>query len=171
MELLFWLPLECTIGRHFTEVIYFKKMALSRISVLSCIFFLFFYALLLFLKSKTNRKALIAVSAVSLLGFLDELSFGERLFELKMPLICGVKIDAAHDFFVLALKVTNDLVRSHSTYGILFLLSGIIVVTVLLFQYRVKLTKMITRNYHEPPFILALIFTVLIYSVTHAFGF
>ncbi len=39
------------------------------------------------------------LAAVCLLGFLDELSFGERLFRMRMPQLSGVKIDGAHDFF------------------------------------------------------------------------
>jgi len=34
---------------------------------------------------------------VGLLGFLDELSFGERVFRLEMPTVIGVKVDGVHD--------------------------------------------------------------------------
>jgi hypothetical protein len=52
----------------------------SLIENLSAILYLisFFTAFLFSLKIKIYRKALIVLSAVSLLGFLDELSFGER---------------------------------------------------------------------------------------------
>ncbi len=123
----------------------------------------FCMGLLFFLKSKMRRKALIVVSAVSLLGFLDELSFGERLFGLDMPLIYGVKIDAAHDFIYLACKVMLKLATTYPTYMILFLLTGIITVTVSLLKHRSKLAKIITSIYHEEPFVFVLFFTILVF--------
>jgi hypothetical protein len=137
----------------------------SLIENLSAILYLIslFMAFLFSLKITMYRKALIVLSAVSLLGFLDELSFGERFFELKMLHIYGVKIDAAHDFFYLACKVIMQLATNYSTYVILFLSSGIIIVTVLLLKHRSKLIKIVANIYREPPFILALFFTIFVF--------
>ena len=44
------------------------------------------------------RMYLWTIAAIGLLGFLDEISFGERLFGMSMPYVAGTKIDAAHDF-------------------------------------------------------------------------
>ena len=55
-------------------------------------------------KSMGHRAFLWTIVALGLLGFLDEISFGERLFGLTVPSIAGIKIDAVHDFFALAFK-------------------------------------------------------------------
>jgi glycosyltransferase involved in cell wall biosynthesis len=48
----------------------------------------------------------LAIGALGLMAFLDELSFGERLLGYEAPIVRGMKIDAAHDlldlFFGLA---------------------------------------------------------------------
>jgi hypothetical protein len=54
------------------------------------------------------RRALWVVGAVALVGFLDELSFGERMFDLKMPVIRGKKIDAVHDVVSLGFHLTRE---------------------------------------------------------------
>ncbi len=123
----------------------------------SCIGFLFF------LRSKLHCKALIIVSMVSFLGFLDELSFGERLFKLDMPRIYGVKIDAAHDFFYLAYKVIIKPAFAYSTYLILFLSIGTMFVTILLVRYRDKVTKITTNIFQNSQFTLLLFFTIFIF--------
>jgi len=125
----------------------------------------FFIGFLFSIKSKMHRKALIIVSAISLLGFLDEISFGERLFKLDMPRIYDVKIDAAHDFFDLAYRIIRRLSLSatYSTYVILFLLIGIIIVTVLLLRHKSILTKIITSTFRKPQYIMALFFTIFVF--------
>lgn len=114
--------------------------------------------------SKKNRKALIAISSVSLIGFLDELSFWERLFNLNMPYIYDEKIDGVHDFLNLAYEIIIKLTNTYSVCLILILLNGAILVTALLIKHRLKFTRFITSNYGEPPFILAFIFSVLLFS-------
>ncbi|MCD8489150.1 MAG: hypothetical protein LRZ84_21025 [Desertifilum sp.] len=60
-------------------------------------FFVGLYATLK-LPNKQRRKLYLAIPIVGLLGFLSELSFGERIFYFEAPEINGVKIDAVHDF-------------------------------------------------------------------------
>jgi hypothetical protein len=68
-------------------------------------------AILAFVIARKNhpaRRALWFIGAVALVGFLDELSFGERLFNLQMPVIRGKKIDAVHDVVSLAFRLTRE---------------------------------------------------------------
>jgi hypothetical protein len=64
----------------------------------------FVLAFVFFLKLWRIRRhaGLAAVSVVALVGFLDEISFGERLFDLSMPVVGGVKFDAVHDVIEIA---------------------------------------------------------------------
>ncbi len=64
----------------------------------------FVTALRLALSREGHRATLALVCGLALLACLDELSFGERLFELSMPTVAGTKIDGLHDFVSLAVR-------------------------------------------------------------------
>jgi hypothetical protein len=51
----------------------------------------------LFRRNK-NRLQLLLPTVLGLVGFLDELQWGERLLNLSMPIVAGNKINAVHDF-------------------------------------------------------------------------
>ena len=70
--------------------------------------FLSSLALLLDSKNINYRKALIIVMALGLLGFLDELSFGQRIFDLQVPYIFGFPLDAAHDIVAITIKLIKQ---------------------------------------------------------------
>ena len=97
-----------------------------------------------FLNGSNHRKSQILISGISLTGFLDEISFGERLFKLEMPQIYGVKIDGAHDLFFLAAKVTKELTLNHFIYVILFLLTGTVLTIFFLYINRIILLNLFT---------------------------
>lgn len=61
---------------------------------------------------------------LSLVGVLDELSFGERMFDLTMPTVAGYKVDAIHD-------VLDFLPRWYQT---LLWLTGITTVLAIVFR-------------------------------------
>lgn len=63
-------------------------------------------------RSPGERLAVAVAALLGLLGFADELSFGERLFALDMPRIRGLKIDGAHDFAEVVAKGARDLFRA-----------------------------------------------------------
>jgi len=75
---------------------------------LSAIFFFLAFLLgplfILRLRPRRMHWGLAATALVALIGFLDEISFGERLFDLSMPVWGGVKFDAVHDIVELAYK-------------------------------------------------------------------
>ena len=141
----------------------------SLVEHLSAFLFLstFFLSFLFVIKSKKNRKSLIIVSAVGLLGFLDEISFGERLFMLNMPIIGGKKIDAVHDLFELGYKGIKILTHSHAIFVYLLILIGggaIMAVTRVALKYRYKLIAIISNGYYKQTYILALFFASLVFA-------
>jgi hypothetical protein len=131
----------------------------SLIENLSALFFLLtvVIGLLFALKSEKHRKLFILVSVVGLLAFLEEISFGERIFAIDMPYLGDVKIDSLHDFFFLF-----DPSDFHAPYFFLLAGCGAIVAGIAAVKYRRKLKEIIVCIYQNPPFILALIFASIV---------
>ena len=63
-------------------------------------------------RTPTERLAVAVAAFLGLLGFGDELSFGERLLSLDMPRIRGLKIDGAHDFAEVVARGGRDAFRA-----------------------------------------------------------
>ena len=55
-----------------------------------------------------HRKLYLAVAVLGVVGFLDEMSFGERHLELDMPQVAGKKVDAIHDLVSVAISVVRS---------------------------------------------------------------
>ena len=138
----------------------------SLVENLSVFFFLSTFSLsfLFVIKSKKNRKALIILLVLGLLGFLDEISFGERLFAFNMPFIGGVKIDAVHDFFYLGWIVIKSFTHSSAIFVYLLIGGGAIMAVIVAFKYRYKLIALISNGYYKQTYILALFFASLIFG-------
>jgi hypothetical protein len=63
-------------------------------------------AFLIAYRSRRYRVLLLIASSLGLLGFLDEISFGARLFGWSMPKMAGGgEFDGAHDFVILIYRV------------------------------------------------------------------
>ena len=76
----------------------------------AALYLLSFFLALLFLKERKNhRRLLVLVAAAGLLGFLDEISFGGRIFGFSPLQMSGVPIDAIHDLFALAYRKYSPL--------------------------------------------------------------
>ena len=132
---------------------------------LSAAFFLgsCFLGLLFFMKTKFHSRKFLLLSAVGLLGFLDELSFGERIFGLSMPRISGTKIDAAHDSFYLGFQFFKNFVSSHPAYTLLLIGIGAAMLMVRgTFLHRSRLMDVISNFYRYPQYILILICVTLV---------
>jgi hypothetical protein len=113
-------------------------------------------------KSSTRRPALLAAALMGFVGCLDELSFGERLFDLQMPVIHGKKMDAVHDVFSLAFRVTKDLAGKHPVIVIPLLGAGVIVAALAAWRLKTRVVGFVTTQHREPAFRFAAIFALLI---------
>lgn len=124
----------------------------------------FFLGFILFVQNKKNRKLLGIVASVGLICFLDEVSFGERLFDLKMFQIYGTKIDAVHDFIKLGYKVMRD--HAHSYAGVIYPLLAICAIMGIIgvLKYRTELIGLISIVYSNQTYVLALFFVSLVFG-------
>lgn len=73
------------------------------------------------LRTNTQRLAYGVIPLIGLIGLLDELSFGERIFSLTMPTVEGVQIDGVHD----VASLMKETLKHH---GNLFIYAAILVV-------------------------------------------
>jgi hypothetical protein len=70
----------------------------------------FFVGLFRFFTATGRPRAYFLLPWVGLIGFLDELSFGQRHLDLEMPVVRDVELDAVHDVVQLLHRVlTEDL--------------------------------------------------------------
>ncbi len=128
----------------------------------------FFYLISFFLgvtflsKLKTHKIIFTLISALGLICFLDELSFGERTFGLTMPRIKGVKIDGVHDLFELTFKIAKNSVflRSTFTHLSIGIILGIVIAS---FIYWSKIVNAIGKISRHPHHVFLLIFAVLVF--------
>ena len=129
---------------------------------LTVLFYLvsFFLGVRFLIKLKTYKTIFILIPTLGLICFLDELSFGERIFELAMPYIGGVKIDGVHDFFTLTFEIAKRFGFLHSTFT--HLIVGIVVgIVIVSFIYWSKIVNAMARISRQPYYMFLLIFVVL----------
>ena len=71
-----------------------------------------FLSIFLYFKSKKRDNIFLLFGFFGLIGFLDEVSFGRRLFPIPMPKAHGLTIDGVHDL----LHVMKNVGRTNFTY-------------------------------------------------------
>jgi len=82
------------------------------------------------LRDKGKRRAYSAIPLASFLCFLDELSYGERLFRIKrLPSLRGIKIDGLHDLVYIGfMAVKEDATLAFYAFLSLFLALGLFLI-------------------------------------------
>jgi len=117
---------EDSLVENCSALFYISTSLLSLLSALS-------------LRSRVGK--LYALSCVALLGFLDELSFGERIFSLSMPTLSGKKIDAVHDLVDVAKIQILRHTSGHSEIVVLALggLAGLFVLALLKWNAEIRI--------------------------------
>lgn len=82
----------------------------SLVESLTALLYLNITVVSIFLMGKIGRpiRELLFFSVIGLLGFLDEISFGDALFNFSMPVFMGVEVDAIHDLTYFVLKFSKQ---------------------------------------------------------------
>jgi hypothetical protein len=113
-------------------------------------------------RRRFDRRWLMLVTGLGLLGFLDEMSYGERLFDLKMPMVKKIKFDAIHDVIDWCYYEGPLVVGRHKGLSLLALAVAVSLVAIGLFLARRLLRDLArdTRNY--PLYALMLCFVILL---------
>lgn len=84
-----------------------------------------------------------ALPLLALLAFLDELSFGQRLFNLEAPKLCGYTIDAIHDLPEVGLHQLKSFFYPHQLTAFFFLFFSASLALLLLFRFRTELLRLL----------------------------
>ncbi len=113
-------------------------------------------ALLVARKARRYRALLFVASGLGLLGFLDEISFGARLFGWSMPEIPGGgEFDGAHDLVILIYRLAAEA----DPMVIAALCAGLVLVTTLCaLRWYGQLVSLTHRVLTEPPYGLFALF-------------
>lgn len=100
-------------------------------------------------KREGHGAPLLALGLLGTMGFLSEISFGERLFGLEMPRIQQIKIDGFHDIIMLV-QYRHDLwIEQHPAvfYASTGLLS--VIALSLIYGLRAHLVESVRRIAHD----------------------
>lgn len=73
------------------------------------------------------KKIYLLIPLVSLLGILDELSWGEKTFNLDMPVLYYLEIDALHDFLEVIYYFLQNNYANWQIFPITFLIIAVII--------------------------------------------
>jgi hypothetical protein len=110
----------------------------------------FLFALVLLgtqsIKRQFDRKWLVLLLALGLIGFLEEISYGERLLSLEMPIVYNIKIDGVHDFVDVAINLIPTLVAEHLVPSLLIALGVLVMFVVAIGKYRKTLWNAATTG-------------------------
>lgn len=116
------------------------------------------------IRKEKEARMLGFIGILGLIGFLDEISFGERLFDLTMPVIYEVKIDGLHDFFYLGYMYVKDNVNIPTIYLVLIVIVGFSILSVILLRHKQKLLDFVLSRRVHPHHLLIGIAGILIFA-------
>ncbi len=125
---------------------------------ISALLFLSAFVLaLIFLRDRKSKKeiiTLIIIAVVSLICFADEISFGERLFDLPMPELYGVKIDGFHDFALLGRDILKEELHLTRSAMICIAAGSAAVLSTALLRHKKRVVAACVKLKRYPPYLL-----------------
>ena len=112
-------------------------------------------------RSKKSRMWLATLSALGLLAFLDEISFGERLLDIDMPVLGDTKIDAVHDLVDLGLNQLDRLQSDQAQLVLLVLVGGTVLLLAMMLRHGIRIRESIVTDRYYPVYLVAFIAILL----------
>lgn len=112
-----------------------------------------------------HRWAFLLITTLGFVGFLDEISFGQRLFGFSMPTIAGVDVDGVHDLVRIPLRPLRQWLKTSPSGFIWVIAIGFAITTILLvvaFTYREKLRAGLLLVMARPDFAAWSVFASLL---------
>ena len=121
---------------------------------ITAVFFLISFFLGIFLiiriREKKLRRLYLILPLISILGFLEEISYGQRIFNYKVPKLYSERFDALHDL----VTISYSFLMMHARYFLLYVIPIVICAAILLLyiKYRRQLPRISRLFESYPPF-------------------
>ena len=117
---------------------------------LSAIFFLltFLYGIFVIIRTEKIPKIYFFMPLIGLAGFLDEVSFGDRIFHFNLPVIQSEKVDQFHDIITIGHEL---FLQKHVNFLFyVFFVTGFIVLIYLIIKnysrYFIQITSLLQKH-------------------------
>lgn len=112
-------------------------------------------------KNRNWKKLSLGVAGLGFLGFLDEISFGERVFDFSYPSAMNWQIDSAHDLVAVAYRFFESI---FGYYGLIALVVGtvIAVIAIYLYQQKYSLIDLIGNTHKTLPGKYLILFSIFL---------
>ncbi|MGK7879788.1 MAG: hypothetical protein AB4060_06760 [Crocosphaera sp.] len=113
-----------------------------------CSFIVSIFWLISFKNTRYFYKIYLAFSCLALIFFLDEISFGQRIYQFKIPRFLGYKVDAIHDVFGLSkFLVKRFLILLKNQVGLTSYSLIILLLTLSIFSLFFMLIFLVIKHY------------------------
>lgn len=124
-------------------------------------------------KNKPKRRIFRLISIISIIGFLDEISFGTRLFNINFPYYRGTKIDSLHNILSLIKSNIYKFTLANKDYiadyiGIFIFAFIAILIIAIIYLKKYSNTLIIQKTYQiilkkSPIFVMSIITICLLF--------
>jgi hypothetical protein len=120
----------------------------------------FLLSVFILVKNRGGRVTDLIIPAVSLLGFLEDMSYGERHFASIQKIVSKYNIDGLHDFF----KLGVEYLQKQGMNPVFYAITGILLISLSLFGVLVA-WYFLKKRYETPLINLGpLIFTIICFA-------
>jgi hypothetical protein len=115
------------------------------------------------LKENRHRKIYLVFPFLGLIAFLDEISFGQRIFNFKVPIVHDVPIDAIHDI----IEVGYNIIIKHGNAYLNYVLLAVVffIPLIIILKYRSFFFQIPDMLRKHPPYGYLLISMGFLFSV------
>jgi len=108
------------------------------------------------------RWAAAGLSAFALIGFLDEISFGERWFGFRAPVVYWKRIHGPHDLIKVARRLSEDAIEADPVLFVLVAGSLVALCLALAFKPALRIYRAAVASPLRPVYLMAVIAAVLL---------
>ncbi len=124
----------------------------------------FIYALLLITRRAykgTSRAWLIFLALVGLWSFLEDVSYGQRIFGFDSPRVFGVPIDGMHDFVYVGKRYLDILIKYQARRLLILVVVLGVVMMGLVVKYWSKILAVLGNGFRSPQYLFFIIYVLL----------
>ncbi len=102
-----------------------------------------FFGLTNWKKNQSNNNAIALFTVLAIIGFLDEISFGQRIINFTPPIAGGTSLDGFHDLANMSKKVISINLQYHPVQASLFVILITLALAITAFIYKKQILSSI----------------------------